>query len=127
MIKEGQCDNGITSQEQSTFEPVGLAVSNQVVDNQNTGEQDDSFKDLKEECHWDINGPASQDEHRGDQKANLEGRRDGNTDTQVHLVLHGKCDGADMFSSTDVGKCLVYNHYRILYQRGRLTFRQWAR
>lgn len=104
MIEECQCDNGITSQEQSAFKPVGLAISNKVVDNQNTGEQDDGFKYFKEECHGDIDSPTSQDEHRGNQKTNLKRRGDGNTDTQVHLVLHGKGDGTDMFSSTDLDR-----------------------
>lgn len=108
-----------TYQKQDAFKPIGTSVLDEIVHDQDTGEENDGLEVFKEEAHWLIKDPSGNHKERRNKQSDLQRRRDRNIDAtsshefiflltnslsrnppQVHLVFHGKRNRADMFSGT---------------------------
>lgn len=83
----GQCDDHVGTDAHSAFQVVTLSVSNQVVNHENTDEEDDSLEHLEVESHGLTHGPAEKNKEGGDEKSNLERGSNGDTNCKVHLIL----------------------------------------
>lgn len=96
--EEGNRNDNVGSNQHGTLEPVGLAVTNNVVENHDRHEKNAGLKGAEQKTHGLSHNPAKNDEEGSQEEGNLQGRANGNTDSKVHLVLHGNDNCGDVLS-----------------------------
>jgi len=92
-------NDSVDTNAHGALEVVALSVLDQVVDNQHGDEEDHSLEALEVESHGLSHDPAEDDEEGSDEERNLQGRSDGDVDSEVHLALVCDDDGGDMLGS----------------------------
>lgn len=86
----------IHSKAECALEVVGLSIHDQQSHHQSRQEERNGFEDLERERHRNLHNPAENDQERSEEESDLQAAADGNTDSQVHLVLVRDDDGSDV-------------------------------
>ena len=72
--EEGEADYGVDEEQHGALEPIGLAVANDVRDDERRHEHDDRLEVAEEEVEALAHAPADEDHHRDDEQRDLGGR-----------------------------------------------------
>lgn len=103
--EESQSDNDVGANAHSALEVVALSVLNEVVDDQNTEEEDHGLESLEVKGHGLAHDPAKKNHERSDKQRDLHRATNRHVDGQIHLILVGNNDGRDVLCSvSDDGK-----------------------
>lgn len=94
---EAQRSNGVQAAQHSALHVIALTILDERVDQEDGGDEDDGFERLKVERQRLLDRPTDKDEDRNHADADLDGRTDGDTETDLHLALAGHPHSSQVF------------------------------
>lgn len=93
------CWKNSRSNAHGALKVISLAVLDEIVDDQDTDEEDDRLEAVEVESHVAVDDPTEDDEEGSDKDCDLQTASHGDSDGQIHLALVRDNDCGDVLSS----------------------------